>query len=280
MMAIKSSFIALVLCVLSHFLSNSCFAGGALCLYQLQDGTIVCSSYSNSGLPAEIACASEARTADPVCGLDIGAINIAAGSCASSIFGQPNRCLDDAAPHNHTGSTNQTDCEAAGDRWCPSTYYGFFVGNSGCQDAICNAAQGILPAELIEFKVEWDDGYNHVSWSTASEYNTSHFVITHYTEVVGDGYELQFTAAGTSSELQEYNMRHKDPEKTINYYVLDQVDIDGARTQYGPISIDNSSTKRKIVQKVDMIGQEIDEFYQGIVIVIYDDGTTEKIYQR
>lgn len=268
-----------ILYVVFFLMCTQAKAGGALCLYQDSDGNIICSSYSNSGVGAESNCRAEARASNPICGFSPAAINAAAGSCASQIFGSPSVCLDDVSPYNAL-HYNEAQCNTDGDRWCPSTYYGFFVGNSGCQDAICAAAQGILPAELIDFSVEWDDGYNVINWSTSSEYNTSHFTVTQYTDFIGDGIQVQFSAAGVSSELQEYTMKHKDPEKTINYYLLDQVDIDGKRMQYGPISIDNSDHKRKITKMVDMMGQEVDEFYQGIVIVIYDDGTTEKKYQQ
>jgi hypothetical protein len=65
------------------------------------------------------------------------------------------------------------------------------------------------------------------NWSTASEENSSHFIVERNT----DGSHFipigQVNASGNTSTAQSYNFVDHTPKKGINYYRLKQVDIDG-----------------------------------------------------
>lgn len=269
--------------VFGFFISHSFFstAGGAVCIYQNGAGDIICTMYGSSGLPSELACASAARASNPACGLPIGAINVAAGSCAAQIFGSPDRCLDDVPPHNITGSTTQATCEAAGDRWCPSTYYGFFVGNSGCRDAICAAAQLIipLPAELMSFQGHIEGSDNQLIWSTESERNNAYFQLEHSLDGVNWTVLAQISGAGNSTETKNYSVIHTTPDEVINYYTLHQIDYDGEIETFTTISIDNRTNKPNVLKIINSMGQAVDDYYRGVVIICYDDGTYVKTYR-
>ncbi len=229
-----------VLSVLFVLAPLSGHAGGALCLYVNGSGEAVCSLYGSSGLTSETSCAAEARASNPACGLNLSGID---ASCASNVFGSVARCLDDAPPHNVTGSTTQAACEAAGDRWCPSTYYFFFVGNSGCQNSICSQAQGVLPIELIQFLGSPIGMDNHITWTTGSEHNNSYFILEHSQD--GTNWNLlgNISGAGNSTEILGYRFIHNAVDLVVNYYRLFQVDYDGTLVGYAPISIDNRDHK-------------------------------------
>lgn len=256
-------------------------AGGAVCIYQNSDGDVICTLFGNSGIGSETTCAASARASNPACGLPVGAINIAAGSCASAIFGSPNRCLDDVAPHNITASVTQVACEAAGDRWCPSTYYGFFAGNSGCQDAICAAAQLIipLPVELVNFQGQIEGRDNQLSWSTETEHNNDYFQLEHSLDGVNWTVLAKISGAGNSTETQNYRVIHTSPDDAINYYTLHQIDFNGEIKTFTTISIDNRTYKPNVLYITNTMGQKVDEYYKGVVIICYDDGTYEKTYR-
>ncbi len=242
----KSTFASLLFLIAFQFQS---LAGGALCLYYDASTTVNCSFYPNSGLPAEIACRGEAQAAGSPGGMNCISYDI--GSCASNIFSNP-----------------------------PALEYCFFVGNATCQNNICNTA---LPAELISFEISSSDFGNLINWRTASEYNTSHFILGHLVEpddLNTTDFSVNVSAAGTSSEEINYSVRHSNPDQKINYYILTQYDIDGTAVQYGPISIDNSERKRKLIRVVNTMGQEVDENTNGMVIEIYDDGTTVKKWRQ
>jgi hypothetical protein len=137
-----------------------------------------------------------------------------------------------------------------------------------------------LPIELTEFTGTKYSEYNVLKWQTASEHNNSHFILERTT--TGNFTEkdvINITAgAGNSTQLLDYSFVDTDAPAAINYYRLSQVDYDGAFKQYGPIAIDNRPNKF-IVKTINLLGQLVTEEYRGIVIVIYDDGTSVKTLQ-
>ena len=79
--------------------------------------------------------------------------------------------------------------------------------------------------------------------------------------------------------MNEYTCIDQDVEKIINYYRLKQFDYDGKQTVSDLISIDNSIKQKQIVSIKNLIGQEVNINYHGVVIVYYEDGTSIKIIQ-
>ena len=134
-----------------------------------------------------------------------------------------------------------------------------------------------LPVELAKFEGINVDNKNILSFTTISEQNSSHFLIKRsingeFDENSVVGY---IQAQGNSTEEINYQIVDRDYSNSINYYQLTQVDIDGKSTAYPPISIDNRHTQT-LVKVVNTLGQEVGEDYRGIVIEIYDDGSSIK----
>ena len=65
----------------------------------------------------------------------------------------------------------------------------------------------------------------------------------------------------------------------INYYRLIRTNYDGFSFKTDLISIDNTfaKTEKIIAYETNLLGQQINEFYKGVVIVVYTDGTSLKI---
>ena len=78
----------------------------------------------------------------------------------------------------------------------------------------------------------------------------------------------------------DYGFKHSNPDAKVNMYVLRQVDLDGNETLYGPISIDNSKDQPRLIKVINLMGQEVDEYYVGIFIEVYEDGSTRKFYRH
>jgi hypothetical protein len=87
-----------------------------------------------------------------------------------------------------------------------------------------------LPVELTAFTARWNSGCAELSWATASEKNSSHFVVERST-----GSDATFramgvvAAAGNSNSPQQYLLRDTDAAKQnvkMVYYRLRQVDKD------------------------------------------------------
>ena len=135
---------------------------------------------------------------------------------------------------------------------------------------------GPLPVELLYFTADKEPTYNLVHWATASENNSSHFILERST----DGSEWRtietVTAAGNSTEKLTYNIIDATHPATLNYYRLLQYDVDGQFATYGPIAINNNKTNR-IVRIINLMGQEVDANATGICIEVYEDGTMIKV---
>ncbi len=135
-----------------------------------------------------------------------------------------------------------------------------------------------LPIELTEFTGTEYSEYNVLKWQTSSEHNNSHYILERSS--TGDYTEKDVinvvNGAGNSTQLLDYNFVDTDAPETINYYRLTQVDYDGNFKQYGPISIDNRVT-RNIPKYFNIMGQEVNEYETGLIILRYEDGTVEKV---
>jgi hypothetical protein len=94
-----------------------------------------------------------------------------------------------------------------------------------------------LPVELVSFSGTCEEGNIHLTWKTASEFNSSHFDV----EKSRDGENWQLLtlvpSAGTSNELLTYHTVDQNATNGNNYYRLRQVDIDGTEKFYDPINV-------------------------------------------
>ena len=96
-----------------------------------------------------------------------------------------------------------------------------------------------LPVELTAFGGRWAGGAVELTWSTASEKNSRHFVVERAT-----GADAAFravgppvAAAGTSSAARTYQLRDAEAAALpapVVYYRLRQVDFDGT-VAYSPV---------------------------------------------
>ena len=132
-----------------------------------------------------------------------------------------------------------------------------------------------LPVELKEFYAITYPKWNVIKWTTSSENNSSHFDL----EMSNDGETWKKIAtkqsAGNSTEELKYSYIDYN-SSFLTYYTLVQYDIDGMFETYGPIAVTKNNTDKKIIKYINLIGQEvIPETTKGLIIEIYDDGTTK-----
>jgi hypothetical protein len=147
---------------------------------------------------------------------------------------------------------------------------------NACRD-VSVTRMSALPIELISFTGKKQTNSNMLYWSTASEYNTSHFII----EKSDDGVEWsgigQVQSSGNSTQKLDYSLEDKDVSQVINYYRLHQYDIDGVDDIFGPIAINNRDRIDIIAKRINLAGQEVNENATGIIIEIYEDGSIKRI---
>lgn len=95
-----------------------------------------------------------------------------------------------------------------------------------------------LPVELVSFTTNCNESGILITWKTASENNSSHFILEKSRD--GLNWKQIYTeqAAVNSNELITYNFTDASVIEGINYYRLKQYDLDGVYENFGPISID------------------------------------------
>jgi uncharacterized delta-60 repeat protein len=90
-----------------------------------------------------------------------------------------------------------------------------------------NITSVVLPVKLSSFTANAVKSTVELAWSTASEVNSSHFIIERGTVTNSFTAIGKVNSAGNSSRLQQYGYSDMNPLKGYNFYRLKQVDKDG-----------------------------------------------------
>lgn len=121
------------------------------------------------------------------------------------------------------------------------TISGLSKGAKGTLEIVLDDGSGTLPVELSSFLVQFSaNNQVVVQWVTQSETNVSGFTLYRGTENdVELAEHLQvFIPATNTSQMQIYQYTDTDPLNVgVYYYWLENMDLDGATTLYGPVSI-------------------------------------------
>ncbi len=155
------------------------------------------------------------------------------------------------------------------------------IANNGTSYITVASVSGAtpLPVELISFNGTKQKGYNDLSWTTATEINNDYFSL----KKMADSSEFKeigvIKGAGNSTAVIHYNYIDPAPMAVINYYRLKQTDYNGTESYSTTISIDNRKIEgdKEIVLITNILGQEVNEYYRGVVIVDFSDGSSMKI---
>ena len=149
--------------------------------------------------------------------------------------------------------------------------------------SIGSSSGGALPITLTSFEGDLnDESHVDLKWVAESQLNNDYFIVEHSI----DGYVWEeidnIIGAGTTSDLITYNTTHEKPINGCNYYRLTQVDYDGQSESFNPISvIVNQLERREYVVKItNLIGQIVTEDFQGIVLILWNNGEITKQYNN
>lgn len=137
-----------------------------------------------------------------------------------------------------------------------------------------------LPVELLYFDGRLNKNKKvDLTWATASEINNDYFNIERSQD--GKNWETidRVEGAGNSNQKLNYQTKDSNPYEGVSYYRLKQTDFDGSFEYSNIVSI-NYELDRELVKRINTAGQEVNENYSGIIILIYNNGDTEKIHQR
>ncbi|MEM7370961.1 MAG: T9SS type A sorting domain-containing protein [Bacteroidota bacterium] len=114
--------------------------------------------------------------------------------------------------------------------------------------ATVNDIVSAFPVEFDKFEGVVKNGYNELSWSTASELNNDYFVL----EKSQDGVEFQavnqIDGAGTSQASLNYTTRDYTPFPKLTFYRLKQVDFNGTFSYSHAIRLEGSVEEAKFME--------------------------------
>ncbi len=141
----------------------------------------------------------------------------------------------------------------------------------------CSACAIPLPVEFIDFTVENEKNSAVLDWVTASEQNSSHFLVERSQNGLVWEYFSMIPASGNSTETIAYRLYDLSPLNGVSYYRLTQFDQDG---EYVVLAIRSliRDFNRKVIRCVNLFGQAIDCQSEGHVILHYDNGEIERTY--
>ena len=104
-----------------------------------------------------------------------------------------------------------------------------------------SSSGALLPVELIGFNGEVLSRVNQLKWATATEENTSHFVIEKSSNGL-EGYKEigRVTAKGFTNEVQSYWFEDAAELEAMSYYRLKIVDFDGFTMVSNVVALERS----------------------------------------
>lgn len=140
-----------------------------------------------------------------------------------------------------------------------------------------NACAITLPIELLEFSGNEYDNDNLLQWSTASERDNDYFALEKSSDGINWIELSKISGAGNSTEQKNYQALDYSVDKIVNYYRLKQVDFNGEFNYIDIISIDNRVKNEYVIRRINLLGQEINDDVNGLIIEVYSDGTSKKI---
>jgi hypothetical protein len=147
-----------------------------------------------------------------------------------------------------------------------------------CRNVIVSRISA-LPVKLLYFEGEKKESSNYLHWATATEHNTTYFIVEKSENGITWSELGTVSAAGNSTQEIHYDLTDNSVKPIFNYYRLTQYDMDGAYEIFDPISINNKDRINIITKRINLAGQEVNENATGFIIEIYEDGTIKRVFK-
>lgn len=115
-------------------------------------------------------------------------------------------------------------------------YVEFLVENFSVFGMYAQTIDAPLPVTLTSFNANCQGETIQLNWSTASEFNASHYIIQNSRNGFTWTDLGEVAAAGTTNQATNYNFETKN-FGGLSYFRLVQVDLDGTTEIFGPVSV-------------------------------------------
>lgn len=183
--------------------------------------------------------------------------------------------LIDSIPCQANGNGSKINCDLDSVEDGQIISIGYLNDTSCVYDSSGDPIDNTLPVELIEFTA---NNRGKLYWSTATETNNDYFIIEKSTDGKVWNQISTMQGQGNAQSLSEYNLTDNNLGAGITYYKLTQIDFDGQREMLGIRSV--NIDKLKIIKTVNLIGQDVNDDYKGVVIETYENGEKRKIIKQ
>ncbi|MFD2919284.1 T9SS type A sorting domain-containing protein [Terrimonas rubra] len=129
-----------------------------------------------------------------------------------------------------------------------------------------------LPVTWASFTAGKQGDHIALDWSTATEQNTKEFVVQHKTGTGNWNNIAVISAAGNSNALRNYNYTHLYPVNGVNYYRIQQTDLDekSSFTDIQLVKFTNSSPAFVIKENPVVNGIIKVQLHQPADLFLYD----------
>lgn len=144
---------------------------------------------------------------------------------------------------------------------------------------LLNCTPVVLPVELSKFSGSTIGETNVLAWETEHEVNVDHFILEWSDNPVDNNWkQIAVVDAKGGLNPESYRFAHQDPTlDKINYYRLSEIDFNGGmKTMDQYVVLDNTVSKSKVIRLYNPLGQEVDSNYKGVVILLFEDGSTQR----
>ena len=174
-------------------------------------------------------------------------------------------------------SGDYTACEI--ESWCSdckdASYDPLSVVGAKAWHSLC--CQSSLPIELLSFKGYAVGEDNQIFWATGVEIDNDYFTVERSDNAV-DWISIHEKDGTNSFVITHYSFTDASVQ-VRSYYRLKQTDYDGSFTYSPIILIDRSAGEFRELYRVNVHRQFVSKEYVGLVVIIYSDGSTKKVYQ-
>lgn len=108
---------------------------------------------------------------------------------------------------------------------------------------------GIIPVELVSFNATLSQNKVLLNWMTATELNSSHFIIERKSKIENWNTIGTIRAAGNSTNPINYSFTDENITNSTYYYRLKQVDYDGSFTYSRTIEVDGNIMNQFVLEQ-------------------------------
>lgn len=148
------------------------------------------------------------------------------------------------------------------------------TGGNGSMD--CSIVPLALSSTIMDARAQ--QGYNQISWTAENTNWVSTYLLDHSI----DGIEWERIATKTAenaSSQSYYDFNHYYFPAVVNYYRLIEKMTNGTENIVDIKPVDNRVGHKEIIKVTNTLGQDIPWDSKGLVIYIYTDGTSSKVYR-